>query len=131
MEVDTSVDSALEKGFSRHSKSHNMEEVRENHVSPGTKKEMPVVQVGRRRPGRGKLTSGLKKGASGQGRALGGRNSVMASVVRSSGQETYGAPHRVPACISGSNGEHMTVESLQHSLPQGRMDPGARGRWSL
>lgn len=108
-----------------------MEEVRENHVSPGTKKEMPVVQVGHRRSGRGKLNSGRKKGASGQGRALGGRNCVMASVVRSSRQETYGVPHGVPACVSGSNGKDMTMESLQHFLPQGRMDPGARGRWSL
>lgn len=99
MEVDTSVDSALEKGFSRHSKSHNMEEVRENHVSPGTKKEMPVVQVGRRRPGRGKLTSGLKKGASGQGRALGGRNCVMASVVRSAVKK-HMAPHTVCLRVS-------------------------------
>lgn len=96
-------------------------------MSPGTKKEMPIVQVDHQRAGRGKLTSGLKKAARGQGRALGGQSCVVAPTGRSSRQEMDGAPPGVPVCISGRDGGGMTVEPLQHSLPQMRMGPGVGG----
>lgn len=96
-------------------------------MSPGTKKEMPIVQVDHQRAGRGKLTSGLKKAARGQGRALGGQSCVVAPTGRSSRQEMDGAAPGVPVCISGRDGGGMTVEPLQHSLPQMRMGPGVRG----
>lgn len=100
-------------------------------MSPGTKKEMPIVQVDHQRAGRGKLTSGLKKAARGQGRALGGQSCVVAPTGRSSRQEMDGAAPGVPVCISGRDGGGMTVEPLQHSLPQMRMGPGVRGGRSL
>lgn len=93
---------------------------------------MPIVQVDHQRAGRGRLTSGLKKAARGQGRALGGQSCVVAPTGRSSHQEMDdGTPPSVPVCISGRDGGGMTVEPLQHSLPQMRMGLGVRGKWSL